>query len=94
MAADAFISPLRAEREFARGLFEPGDFLEVFVDASLESCTARDPQGLYAKAKRGEIRNFTGLDSPYEPPERPDLRLDTEKLAPEECFELVMRRLG
>ena len=90
----AFISPLRAEREFARGLFEPGDFLEIFVDASLEVCAARDPKGLYARAMRGEIRNFTGLDSPYEPPDRPDIRLDTERLSPEECVERVMRRLA
>ncbi len=90
----SFISPFRSERDFARGLFEPGDFREIFVDAPLEVCAARDPKGLYAKAKRGEIRNFTGVDSPYERPERPDLRLDTGKLSPEECVELVVRSLG
>ncbi len=90
----SFISPFRSERDFARGLFEPGDFREIFVDAPLEVCAARDPKGLYAKARRGEIRNFTGVDSPYERPERPDLRLDTGKLSPEECVELVVRSLG
>ena len=89
----SFISPFQAERDFARSLFEPGDFGEIFVDASLETCARRDPKGLYAKAMRGEIRNFTGIDSPYERPERPDLHLDTEKLSPEECVELVMRSL-
>ena len=90
----SFISPFQSERDFARSLFESGDFMEIFVDASVEACARRDPKGLYAKAMRGEIRNFTGLDSPYEKPERPDLRLDTEKLSPEECVELVVRSLG
>ena len=90
----SFISPFRSERDFARGLFEPGDFMEIFVDASLETCTRRDPKGLYARAMRGEIRNFTGIDSPYERPGHPDVHLDTEKLSPEECVELVMRSLG
>lgn len=89
----AFISPFRSERDYARGLFEPGDFMEVFVDASFEACAERDPKGLYAKALRGEIRNFTGVDSPYERPEDPDLRLDTEELSPEACVDLLMARL-
>ncbi|MCY3677331.1 MAG: adenylyl-sulfate kinase [Gemmatimonadetes bacterium] len=90
----SFISPFQSERDFARSLFEPDDFMEIFVDASVEACAARDPKGLYAKAKRGEIRNFTGIDSPYERPERPDVHLNTEKLSPEECVEVVMRRLA
>ncbi len=89
----SFISPFQSERDFARSLFEPGDFTEIFVDASLEICAERDPRGLYAKAMKGEIRNFTGVDSPYERPAQPDLRLDTERLSPEECVELVVRRL-
>lgn len=89
----AFISPFRSERDYARSLFEPGEYKEVFVDASLEACAGRDPKGLYAKALRGEIRNFTGVDSPYERPERPDLHLDTEKLSPEECVGLLSERL-
>ena len=89
----AFISPFRSERDYARGLFASGEFMEVFVDASLEACAARDPKGLYAKALRGEIRNFTGVDSPYERPENPDLRLDTEALSPEACVDLLTERL-
>ena len=89
----SLISPFQSQRDAARRLFEPGDFKEIFVDASIETCIARDPKGLYAKAARGEIRNFTGVDSPYEPPLRPDLRLDTERRSPEECVDLVMRRL-
>ncbi len=89
----SFISPFQSERDFARTLFQPGDFLEIFVDAPLEVCARRDPKGLYAKAMRGELRNFTGVDSPYERPETPDVHLDTQKLAPEDCVELVMRNL-
>ena len=77
----SFISPFQSERDYARSLFEPDEFKEVFVDASLEVCAARDPKGLYRKARRGEIRNFTGFDSPYEQPEYPDVRLNTEELA-------------
>ncbi len=94
MVIVSFISPFRSERDFARGLFEPGDFMEIFVDASVEACVRRDPKGLYAKAMRGEMSNFTGIDSPYERPERPDVHLDTEKLTPEECVELVMGSLA
>ena len=90
----SFISPFQSERDFARSLFDKDEFMEIFVDASVETCARRDPKGLYAKAKRGEIRNFTGVDSPYERPERPDLRLDTEKLSPEACVELVIERLA
>jgi bifunctional enzyme CysN/CysC len=72
----AFISPFRAEREMARELVGPGEFIEIFVDTPLEICEQRDPKGLYRKARRGELRNFTGLDSPYEPPATPELILD------------------
>ena len=89
----SFISPFQSERDFARSLFQPGDFMDVFVDASLETCARRDPKGLYAEAMKGRIRNFTGVDSPYERPEAPDVHLDTEKLSPEECVALVMRNL-
>ena len=89
----SFISPFRAERDHVRSLFEPGEFSEVFVDASIEACAARDPKGLYAKALRGEIKNFTGIDSAYEPPLRPDLHLDTERLSPEECADLLAQRI-
>ena len=73
----AFISPYRAERDLARSRFEPDEFVEIYVDASLEECERRDPKGLYAKARRGELANFTGIDSDYEPPEAPEIRLDT-----------------
>jgi bifunctional enzyme CysN/CysC len=72
----AFISPFRAEREMARELVGPDEFIEVFVDTPLKTCEERDPKGLYKKARRGELRNFTGLDSPYELPSNPDLILD------------------
>jgi bifunctional enzyme CysN/CysC len=74
----SFISPFRAERELARSLFAPGEFVEVFVDASLAECERRDPKGLYAKARRGELKNFTGIDSPYEPPLAPDVHLHSD----------------
>ena len=72
----SFISPFRAEREMARALMGPGEFIEIFVDTPLEACERRDPKGLYKKARRGELRNFTGLDSPYEPPQNAELILD------------------
>jgi bifunctional enzyme CysN/CysC len=73
----AFISPFRADRQMAREIVAPHPFVEVFVDTPLDECIRRDPKGLYAKAKAGEIPNFTGLDSPYEPPEEPELRIST-----------------
>ncbi len=72
----SFISPFRAEREMARELVAPGEFVEIFVNTPLETCEQRDPKGLYKKARRGELQNFTGLDSPYEPPENPELTLN------------------
>ena len=73
----AFISPFRAERRMARELMNPGEFIEVFVDTPLEVAERRDPKGLYGKARRGELKNFTGIDSPYEIPEKPEVRIDT-----------------
>ncbi len=72
----SFISPFRAEREMARELVAPGEFIEIFVNTPLETCEQRDPKGLYKKARRGELQNFTGLDSPYESPENPELTLN------------------
>ena len=86
----SFISPFRSERALARGLMRPGEFVEIFVDAPLSVCEARDPKGLYRKARQGEIANFTGLDSPYEPPENPELRLDTSGLTVEQTVVLLM----
>ena len=73
----SFISPFAAERRMARELLEEGEFVEVFVDTPLEECIRRDPKGLYAKAQRGEIVNFTGIDSPYEAPEHAEIHLHT-----------------
>jgi bifunctional enzyme CysN/CysC len=81
----SFISPFRAERSMARSRVEEGEFIEVHVDAPLEVVEQRDPKGLYAKARRGELANFTGIDSAYEPPERPEVHLDTASLTPAEA---------
>ena len=81
----AFISPFRAERDMAKSLFTPEDFLEIFVDTPLAVAEARDPKGLYKKARRGELPNFTGIDSDYEPPLQPDLRLNTDDRSVEDC---------
>jgi len=89
----SFISPFRAERRMAREMMEPGEFLEVFVDTPLEVVEARDVKGLYGKARRGELKNFTGIDSPYEPPENADIRIDTARQSPEEACEEIVRAL-
>jgi bifunctional enzyme CysN/CysC len=81
----AMISPFERERQLARELVSAGEFFEIFVDAPLHVAEARDPKGLYARARRGELRNFTGIDAPYERPEAPDLRLDTAALSAEEA---------
>ena len=85
----AFISPFRAERAMVRHLLPPGEFLEVFVDAPLAEAERRDPKGLYAKARAGELANFTGIDSPYEPPLAPDLHLDTTAVSAEQAAERI-----
>jgi len=89
----ALISPFRAERRFARDLFAEGEFVEVFVDAPLEECERRDTKGLYARARRGEIKNFTGIDSIYEPPESPEIHLRTAESGPEACVETILQYL-
>jgi bifunctional enzyme CysN/CysC len=86
----SFISPFRAEREMARGLVGPDEFIEIFVDTPLGICEQRDPKGLYRKARRGELRNFTGLDSPYERPETPELILDALNERPEDLADHVI----
>ena len=85
----AFISPFRADRALVRALVQEGEFIEVYVSASLETCERRDPKGLYAKARAGVIQDFTGVDSPYESPERPELVLDTEQ----DSVEINIKRL-
>ena len=89
----AFISPFRAERQLARSLFEPGEFIEVFVDTPLEECERRDVKGLYAKARRGELKNFTGIDSEYEPPSDPEIHLRTVERTPESSVDQIIRLL-
>lgn len=90
----SFISPFRAERRLARSLMAPGAFVEVFVDTPLEECERRDPKGLYAKARKGALKNFTGLDSAYERPEAPELVLDTVGHDAAACADRVYRFLG
>ncbi len=90
----SFISPFRSERDMARDMVEPDEFLEIHVDAPLHVAEARDVKGLYKKARAGEIKNFTGIDSPYEPPLEPDLRLDTTSETPEEAAGRVVARLA
>lgn len=90
----AFISPFRSERAAIRGLVGPGEFVEIFVDVPLEICEARDPKGLYARSRSGKLPNFTGIDSPYERPENPDLILDAAATNPDELADRVLAFLS
>jgi bifunctional enzyme CysN/CysC len=90
----SFISPFRSERRMARDLLQEGEFLEVFVDTPLAEAEKRDPKGLYRKAREGKIKNFTGIDSPYEPPEHAELRIDTTSLTAEQAAEQVIEKLA
>lgn len=89
----AFISPYRAERQFARSLFSTGEFIEIFIDTPLDECERRDVKGLYAKARRGDLKNFTGIDSAYEPPESPEMHLRTKGRSPETCVDEMVEAL-
>jgi bifunctional enzyme CysN/CysC len=89
----SFISPFRAERRMARGMLGEGEFFEVFVDVALDVAESRDPKGLYRKARRGELKNFTGIDSPYERPENPEMRIDAERQQPENAAEELITLL-
>lgn len=93
IALTAFISPFREDREMVRKLVKEGDFVEIFCDCSLQICENRDVKGLYARAKRGEIRDFTGISSPYEIPDEPNLSLDTGNSSLEECVSRVIGKL-
>ena len=86
----SFISPFRSERRMARDLFAPGEFIEVYVDTPLAIAEGRDVKGLYRKARAGELSNFTGIDSPYEVPESPEMRVDTTSLTPEQAADLIV----
>jgi bifunctional enzyme CysN/CysC len=89
----AFISPFRAEREMVRKMLPEGEFIEVFVDTPLAEAEKRDSKGLYAKARSGELKNFTGIDSPYEAPEAPEIRIDTTAMSAEAAADLIIERL-
>ena len=90
IALTAFISPYRVDRDMVRAKLNPGEFIEVFVDAPIEVCEQRDPKGLYKKARAGEIKGFTGIDDPYESPQSAELVLDTSDLTPEVCAQQVI----
>ncbi len=89
----AFISPFRAERDMVRAMLPEGEFVEIFVDTPLEVAEARDVKGLYKKARAGQLKNFTGIDSPYEPPEHPDIRVNTVEMSPAKAAEYIVRQL-
>jgi adenylylsulfate kinase len=89
----SFVSPYRRDRDAIRTLMPPGDFVEVYVQASLSAAEGRDPKGLYKKARAGEIKNFTGIDDPYEPPENAEVVLETENLRPAEAAGKVVTYL-
>lgn len=89
----AFISPFRADRAMVRRMMAEGEFFEIYVDTPLADAEERDVKGLYKKARSGELKNFTGIDSPYEPPNAPELRVDTTRMSPDEAAELVVRLL-
>ncbi len=90
MVMTSFISPFRAERDMVRGLVDEGEFVEVFIDTPIEVCASRDPKGLYKKAKAGEIKNFTGYDSPYEAPCEPDIHVKTDEMSAEDCADKII----
>jgi len=89
----AFISPFISDRELVRNLFEKGKFLEVYVDASLETCEKRDPKGFYKKARKGEIKNFTGISSPYEPPKNPEIYVSNNGVSIEKISQEIIEYL-
>lgn len=93
MVMTSFISPFKAERRMVHDLMEEGEFIEVYVDTPIEVCAERDPKGLYKKAKAGEIKNFTGFDSPYEEPERADIHVNTAEFSADECADKIIAYL-
>jgi adenylylsulfate kinase len=90
----AFISPFQEDRQTVRNLIPHGDFIEIYCKAPLETCEARDTKGLYKKARAGEIKNYTGIDSPYEEPKKPELEVETDQLSIEESVQAVMKLLN
>ena len=89
----AFISPFRADRRVARSLFPHGEFIEVYCDCSIEVCESRDPKGIYQKARNGEIKNFTGISSPYEIPENPEIKIKTDEQPLNESVQKIIEYL-
>jgi bifunctional enzyme CysN/CysC len=89
----AFISPFRAERRLVREMIAPGEFIEIHVDTPISVAESRDVKGLYKKARKGQLKNFTGIDSPYEPPEAPEIRIDTTDMTPEQAADLIVDHL-
>ena len=93
IALTAFISPIREDRDKVRNLFSKGDFIEVYIKASIETCESRDVKGLYKKAREGKIQNFTGISSPYEAPEKPEIVVDTENREVDDCVDSLLAAL-
>src|SRR6476660_9925392 len=93
IAITSFISPYRKDRDAVRAAMKPGEFIEVYVKVSLEAAEKRDPKGLYKKARAGQIKGFTGIDDPYEAPEKPEIVIDTEKMRPEQAAERILTYL-
>tara|TARA_R100000789_G_scaffold99238_1_gene105190 strand:- start:1031 stop:1495 length:465 start_codon:yes stop_codon:yes gene_type:complete len=89
----AFISPFITDRQMVRGLLPPGEFIEIFMNTPLNVCEERDPKGLYKKARSGELSHFTGIDSPYEMPEAPEVMLDTSVMPVDQCVDTVLEFL-
>ena len=90
----AFISPFKIERKMVRNMFKSDEFIEIYLDIPLEIAEARDPKGLYAKARKGELKNFTGIDSIYEKPETPEIKIDTSKNNVEEIIKILLNKLN
>jgi adenylylsulfate kinase len=93
IAITSFISPYRKDRDAVRALNKPGEFIEVYINVSLEAAEKRDPKGLYKKARAGQIKGFTGIDDPYEAPEKAEIVIDTETLKPEQAAEQILKYL-
>ena len=89
----AFISPFRSERQMVRDMMAPGEFIEIFIDTPLSVAEERDVKGLYAKARSGQLKNFTGIDSPYEAPETPEIHIDTTKMSIDQAAEKIVKEL-
>ena len=93
IALNAFISPFRSDRRWLRELYNNEDFIEIFCNCSVEICAQRDPKGHYDKAKKGKLKEFTGVSSPYEIPEYPEIKLNTDKLTLKDCMDVVIKYL-